>query len=145
MAELMIQRTLGNTLKACYPSDVGKIQKLKVGEFYACKIVKPRNLKHHRKFFTLIRLVFQNLPEGMEAMFKSDKDVLNEFKLQTGHYTKHNTLGGKVTYIPSSISFAAMNQDDFDVFYDRCIDIAIKYFFDGLGRKALKDEVINNY
>jgi len=143
--EILIQRTLDNKLVPVYPSDLDKLKKLSTDNNYSCSIKRPRNLKHHKKFFTLVELVWQNLPEKYIEDFKSKESLLNEFKFQTGHHKEHRTLSGRITYIPKSISFAAMDQEAFDKFYDKCLDIVLKYFFVGMDKKALRDEVINSY
>jgi hypothetical protein len=37
-------------------------------------------------------------------------------------------MNGKIVYVPKSINFASMDQTEFEKFYSRCIDTAIKYF-----------------
>lgn len=145
MAKILVRRTLDNKIAPVYPSDLDHLKKLSIEETYECDIKRPRNVKHHRKFFTLIELVWQNMPEKYSEDFKSKEDLLNEFKFQTGHRKEHRTLGGKITYVPKSISFASMDQDAFEIFYDACLEIVLKYFFIGMTNKNLRNEVIESY
>ena len=93
-------------LKPAYPEDSEKAHKMRTGEVYRVKVSMPRNVKFHRKFFTLINLVFDNLPEEIPArmpdgepiQIRSRKDLLWRIKMQIGHYEQKVTLGGKITY-----------------------------------------------
>ena len=49
-----------------YGSDLDEKKRLKKGEEVLCVIRKPRNYKFHKKFFALLRLTLDNLPERME-------------------------------------------------------------------------------
>ena len=56
------------------------------------------------------------------------EDLLTEIKLKTGHYTEHITTKGIVVYIPKSISFAKMDELQFQMFYSKVIDVVLRDF-----------------
>lgn len=45
-----------------YNTDLELKKHLKIGNVVKCKVSNPRNYEHHKKFFALVRLTFDNLP-----------------------------------------------------------------------------------
>lgn len=125
-----------------YDSDFDEKKRLKDGETVMCSIRKPRNYEFHKKFFALVRLVFNNLPEHIVRMLnvRSEEDMLDCFKLQLGLY-RQVWHGRRPVVKLGSISFAAMDETEFQKFYNRCIDITLTTFLRGTTRQELIDEV----
>ena len=125
-----------------YDSDYDEKKRLKEGETVMCTVRKPRNYSFHKKFFALVRLTFNNLPERLVRMLniRSEEDMLDAYKLELGLYTLvwH---GRRPVVKLGSISFAAMDETKFQKFYDRCVDITITTFLRGISRQDLIEEV----
>ncbi len=49
---------------------------------------------------------------------------------------------GKVAYLPKSISFAKMDQTEFDQFFDRTVELVCKHFLPGVRDEDLRREVL---
>lgn len=87
------------------------------GELVKVKITKARNLKHHKKFFSMLQLVFQN-----QEKFPTLRHLLTAVKLEAGWYEDGPVdFRGRPQYLPKSISFAKMDQTEFDDFYVQAI------------------------
>ena len=71
---------------------------------------RPRNYQFHKKFFAMIHMV-------AESMDKPEELVLKWIKIAVGLYDEMIMPGGKIVYVPRSISFAKMDQPEFDEFY----------------------------
>lgn len=127
-----------------YDSDYEERRRLKVGDTVLCKIAKPRNYEFHKKFFALVRLTFENLPERLHSMLniRNEEDMLTCLKLDLGLATivYH---GGRQIVRPGSISFSAMDNTEFERFYQRCVDIILHTYLRGTERQDLLDEVAN--
>ena len=125
-----------------YDSDFDEKKRLKDGETVMCSIRKPRNYEFHKKFFALVRLVFNNLPEHIVRMLnvRSEEDMLDCFKLQLGLY-RQVWHGRRPVVKLGSISFASMDETEFQKFYNRCIDITLTTFLRGTTRQELIEEV----
>jgi len=85
-------------------------QMIRPNTYLECKLVKKRNLKHHRKYWGLMNALsfhFENTPSGWHMYFKMKFLELEEFILPTG----------KKILFPSSIAFEKMNQLEFDHYY----------------------------
>ena len=105
------------------------------GEIVALELVRERNLQHHRKLFVLLSTIFEN-----QSAYKSLDDLLDVAKLSVGHCKAIQTKEGLVK-IPLSISFAAMDQDAFNAFYEKIVDWCVSTVIPGLSRRDLDAEV----
>lgn len=125
-----------------YDSDYDEKKKLRVGENVLCDISKPRNYEFHKKFFALIRLVFDNLPEHIADTFNiySEEDMLDALKVDLGLYNIVY-VGGKQLVKVGSISFAKMDNTEFERFYNRSIDIVLNKYMNGTERFDLIEEI----
>ena len=65
-----------------YDSDFDEKRKLKEGEKVLCHISRPRNYEFHKKFFALVRLTFDNLPERLVQMLS----------IRSEDYSPHNGM-----------------------------------------------------
>ena len=114
-----------------YDSDYDLKKRLRVGSVVKCKVSNPRNYEHHKKFFALVRLTFDNLPSNLAEYFKRD---LGYFK------TSLNERGEKeIEY--QSISFSAMEQHEFERFYNQCIDLVLYKYIKGIDKEDLITEI----
>ena len=109
---------------------------VKLGECVTVDVKKPRNLQHHRKFWKLMETICQN-----QEHYATAKDICTVFKFRIGHTKKILTRDGIVEE-PLSISFAAMDQDEFAAFYDRAVDFVLKEVIPGLKREDLERELM---
>lgn len=135
-----MRRTL-NHLAPCYADDLEKLKRLEHGRDYQVTVTRPRNIKHHRKYWALLNLVFDNLPEELEAHFKSVEDLHYEIKLQTGHRDKWTTMGGQEVWRVRSISFEKMDQTEFEAFYDAALDVITRYILPGIEKQELINQI----
>lgn len=106
-----------------YPVDEAVFESLKPANMYKCDIRRARNPQHHRKGFALINLIFES-----QERYRTIEDLLVELKLRTGWYREHVRTDGSIIYVPKSISFADMDQLEFERFYDAVADIAIQEY-----------------
>lgn len=78
---------------------------------------KNRILKHHRKLFAVIDVFLENLDIELTV-----EECLTYLKIKTGRYKKIKMNGADVI-IPNSISFAEMEQTEFEKFYNEALGI----------------------
>lgn len=115
---------------------------LKVGTDVKVRVSRPRNIKFHHKFFALLQLTLDNLPEKLQADkgIYSLEALLAALKIDLGYFTTHNVNGHEVVKL-RSISFANMSQQDFERFYDLSITCILNNYLRGTNRKDLEQEV----
>ena len=90
--------------------------KIKEGEWVQVEIKKPRNIYFHRKYFAMLNIVLDN-----QTKYANVNDLLTEIKLRLGHYQEYIDHQGRLIYVPRSISFAAMDDLEFQKFYSKTI------------------------
>ena len=135
----MFQKHLG-TLRPAEPAAEEVLARIKHDDIVRVEIKKPRNLLHHRKFWALMNLVFEN-----QDHYRSADEVCTAFKFATGHYDEQRYVIKGETYlhrVPRSISFAKMSQDEFANFYERAIQFLITEVIPGLDRADLERELM---
>jgi len=126
-------------LSALYPVDeAGEavIRKFGLGEIVSVDVTRPRNVAFHRKFFMLLQIILQN-----QEHYKSIDDLLEVCKLATGHCHTIQTKALGDVKITDSISFAKMDNNSFNSFYERAIQWVIMEVIPGLDRHDLDEEV----
>lgn len=125
-----------------YDSDYEQKQRLRVGDTVLCSIRKPRNYEFHKKFFALVRLTFDNLPEHLVRMLNihSEESMLDNLKLDLGYYSIIYHARKPVIKL-GSISFAKMDETEFQTFYNRCIDIVLTNYLRGTTREEILNEI----
>ena len=126
-----------------YDSDHDLKQRLRVGSTVRRRVSQPRNYEFHKKFFALVRLTYDNLPLPLVERWniRSVDDMLRRFKRDLGYFTATvNDLGEReIEY--SSISFAAMDEEEFERFYNGSVNLVLDKYIRGLEREDLLTEV----
>ncbi|MDP9090306.1 MAG: DUF1367 family protein [Pseudomonadota bacterium] len=116
MADLYLTRTVFGLAAT---DDAGKeiLRKIKVGKTVKAEITTPRNIKHHKKFFALLNTVW-----AATGDWASVDDLLIELKFNLG-ITREVVIRktGEVVKLVGSISFASMDQQAFDLFYESAV------------------------
>lgn len=113
--------------------DVAKLQKIKTGAPVRCDITQMRNPLFHRKFFSLIKFLFdiwsESVPpktyKGVEvipSMERFRKDII----ILTGRYEAHYNIRGDVRLEADSIAFSKMSQEEFEGLYSDVINVALQ-------------------
>lgn len=110
-------------------------KKLKDGEEIFCEYKPRRNYKFHKKLFSMLNLVKDN-----QNYYKSVDNILTECKFRAGYYEIHVSYDGLQTFIPKSINFASMDNDEFERFYSSAIDTCLALV--PMGRKELEDAIL---
>jgi hypothetical protein len=115
--KFQLVRTL-NGFKFAHDSDLEKGRKIKVGDFVNCDIKKPRNYMFHKKFFALVELVFQNQD------LTDDKDNLRAYLTVKAGFYETITSDIGVMYLPKSISFAKMDEIEFEELFIKFLNVS---------------------
>ena len=125
----------GNALHPTHDSDRELVNKLKTGEAYKAKIVKPRNYEFHKKYFALLNLAFNNQDE-----FDNFEKFRFIMTMKAGFFDAIKTDKG-VVYMPRSISFASMDDVEFERVYNAMIQEVIT--LTGADEELINTELIN--
>lgn len=113
---------------------------LKLGDMVAVDGRKPRTIKHHAKFFTLLKIVQDNSED-----FDSVEQVLYAVKAALGRGQWIRPAGARrELFIPESISFGSMDQTEFERFYSDAVNAIVKHFLPGVPAEQL-DAIVMEY
>lgn len=115
-------------------TDYDAKQALQLGHGYKAKISMPRNIKFHRKFFGLMKTVFDN-QEQFDNMEYMRKEIIKA----AGFYNSYFGIDGVEIIEAKSIKFGSMGEDEFSELYNRVLDVVVEHF--GHDRQALRDEI----
>ena len=155
----------GGHLRPATDEALAWVRRMNPGNIIECDVVRPRSQQHHRLFFALLKIVSDNHPDGASVDM-----LLDIIKLGVGHTTLVKlpqrvlgriiaqlmpwlkqfipssyldiTLRGDVYYaVPKSISFAAMDEDEFGEFFNKAVDYIIAEILPGIDKDALTREV----
>lgn len=127
----------GNHLVAAETMSLEAIQTIKKGETVTAVIRRNRNPKHHKKLFALLKIVFE-----AQNIFATTHELLTAIKMATGLFEIGKTVDGIPFAVPQSINFASMDQNRFEEWYNKAVDVIITKIVPGINRCDLEDSVM---
>lgn len=127
-----------------YDSDLDEKHRLRIGDNVLCTIKRPRNYEFHKKYFALLRLTVADLPHLIQQQMQifTEEDLLDCLKIDLGLFTTR-WHGGRQIVKTGSISFAKMDNTEFEKFFARSVDAILRIYLRGTDRQALIEEVEN--
>ena len=135
--------TLHNTshgLIPQYDEDYEEKKKLKIGQNYVAEITQPRNLGFHRKFFALVKIGYDNLPEDLIDPHPSFDVYRKMCIVRAGFYRIYKTERGQFIEA-ESMSFGNMSEERFSELYNRILDVILLDV--GMVSSELEDMVLD--
>lgn len=133
-------------LQAYSDEDYELLKKVKVGTIVKAKIVQPRNVKFHRKFFALINAAWDCLTEQQRTNLRS-KDTFREQLLITSGFSESlfDINGQQFLERARSISFAKMDEPSFNEVYNRVLDTILTLLIANGVSEAEFNNILSNY
>jgi len=136
--KITLIKQLNNTFKLAYPSDYDNAKKIPLNEPFEYKYKMSRNLGFHKKFFALINMLFDN-----QEQFTNKDFMRKQLTIEAGYFTEEVGFHGEVIKEAISISFASMDEIEFQEYYNRFIDTIVRlYKWD---RQDLVDNVLQYF
>ncbi len=132
--KVLLQKAL-NSLRPADETAEDALRGIKNGEVVSVDIRRPRNLDHHRKFFAMLKIVFDN-----QDYYQSLDDLRAVCLCEIGHCITVQRPTGYIKY-PKSISFANMDQIQFNELYDKAVTWVCSVVIPGLNERDLSEEV----
>jgi hypothetical protein len=125
-------KTAGGNLWPVDDMDAEKLKRFKTGEQYEIEIKLSRNPAFHRKVFAFFNFCFAHWKGGHE--FQCEHKQFDVFRSQltalAGFYDSYDKIGGGVRVEAKSISYASMEQDEFEKCYVALTNAAMKHIFE---------------
>jgi hypothetical protein len=106
----------GQSLVGADTDSVAVLGKLPFGKLLRCEVKEPRNAGHHRLFWATCQRI-------ADAIGSNADTVCDVLKVETNHCTWVKTkTHGRIPF-PKSISFAKMDQQAFETFWESCLNV----------------------
>jgi len=135
--KFLAHKMLG-TLRPVDSAGEEAMSRIKNGSLVQIEVKQPRSLQHHRLYWALVSLVWDNIDH---ARYPSIEDLHGAIKIAAGIRTRIELPNGEVGFMPGSIAFHKMSQDEFNSFYNTVSDLISKHFLPGVTGSVLKQEV----
>lgn len=118
------------------------------GEYLALEYRRPRIGWMHRKFFAMLNHGFEHWETGRKRKTYKGMPVEKNFEnfrkdviILAGYYTQSFDLKGRLVLEAKSISFAKMEQDEFEKLYDSVANVLLEQVLTNYKRADL-DKVV---
>lgn len=137
MPEVTLIKSPAGSLVPFSEEDVDKLRKIKTGAPVRCDIAQMRNPLFHRKFFSLIKFLFDIWSETIPRQAYKGVDVMPSMErfrkdliILTGRYEASYNIRGEVRLEAASIAFSKMSQEEFEKLFSDVINVALKKVID---------------
>lgn len=117
------------------------MRRWKIGETLRCTVKKPRSYRNHKRYFALITIVWENLPEQYHARWPSMEVFRKAVQIAAGHVDEIITLDGEVQLIPRSIAYDSLDEMEFSKVFSETMVVCAKLLGDA-GMHELEEEVM---
>jgi len=136
MSKITLVKADGNRFIPAYDSDWQMARKIKTGAIITVSFVKERNILLHKKFFSLINLVFDN-----QEIYTNIDDLRKDLTIEAGFYEEvSNMFTGEVYRKAKSINFSSMDDVEFSELYKAMIDTVVRVF--GWSGKDIEENIL---
>jgi hypothetical protein len=125
----------------------GFIKKMKVGELAHSDFKRVRNYKFHKKYFALVMFAFDQWePQGGltyqgQPVMKNKERFRKDVAILAGFFESTVNLKGEVRLEAKSISFAQMDEIEFEALYSATLNVILSRVLTRYSRADL-DEVV---
>lgn len=129
----------GGTLVPASDAESEKMTRFKTGELYEVDMKLSRNPEFHRKAFKFLNFCFEFWKGTNEFQNEAKQfDVFrNHLTVLAGFYDSYYGIDGRVRVEAHSLSFASMDQEEFEKFYHAAISVAMKEVFKTVDENTL--------
>jgi hypothetical protein len=113
----IILRKQGDALVATDEESAAALARIKEGKEVYAQVVRARNSRQHRLFFSLAKIVADSMDLTVDIV---RKDAL----IALGHTDTWIGPSGRIRIEPKSMAFVdGMKQDEFDAFMDKAVNL----------------------
>ncbi len=131
-SDIYLIKTGSNTLGPADQASAVVITGIKLGKTVKAKITNPRNYRFLQKYMVLIGFGFEYFepPESHWKGMAAEKDIeiyRSDVQILAGHYVPKYHIDGSVTLISKSISFANMDDTEFNKVYKSVFSVIWKH------------------
>lgn len=131
-------------LKPMYDEDYDEKRRLRIGQVYKAKIVVPRNIELHRKYFSMLNCAWDLLTERQREFFGTKESFRKTVQVAAGYCERVYNLDIKSwVEIPRSIAFDKMKGDEFERLYNDVREVLLTVFLKHITIEQFEETLIN--
>ena len=143
MTEIAYIKSHGGQL---IPLDGDSLKHAKMGDVVRGKFSVMRNGRFFRKWWKLVEYAYDHwepaeLPCRWGTPEKNKENFRKDLTILAGHYVSYYRVDGSMQVVARSISWASMEEEDFDKFYSATVDAVLKHILTKYTREDL-DQVV---
>jgi predicted nucleotide-binding protein (sugar kinase/HSP70/actin superfamily) len=135
----------GGVFKPLTPQDEESLRRFKVGDVMEVNPTKVRNPKFHAKFFAMLNVgydAFEPVVEYKGEVVRKNFDKFrSDITILAGYYTIEVGVKMEPIAVAKSISFASMNDDEFEKLYSDVADVLLTRVLTNYTRENLDNVV----
>ncbi len=109
-----------------------RIRSLPVGKVIKIIVSLPRNYENHKRFFSFLKTTFE-----IQDHFTDPEIYRKWIEMKAGHFVTAVAPNGTMIFLPKSISFSAMSEDEFQKMFKKCIDVFLEVWGDRITEEEL--------
>ncbi len=120
------------------------------GEVFSVSLTFPRDPVKHRKFFALLNVGFEHWQAKRKhktyrgvPVEKNFDTFRKDVTILAGYYEQHFDLQGRMKLEAQSISFANMEDDEFERLYDAVAQVLLEQVLTTYAGRAELDEIVD--
>lgn len=134
MAIYQMIKSAGGVFIPAYERECTALQAFRNGEQYEIEIKRTRNPQFHRKVFAFFNFCFQHWSaDKTEWEHFDDRTQFDTFRehltVLAGYKVVSYTIDGRMRVEAESLSYAGMEQPEYEACYQALISAAIKHIF----------------
>lgn len=112
------------------------LRKYKDGAYVTIEVKQPRNPYFHRLFFALLHKVFEN-----QERYPTEDHLRIALTYEAGYYKEYPMSDGLLVTVPDSIAYEAMDQKQFEEYFNRVCDVILRDYMPDMTHESLIDEI----
>lgn len=131
MATEIFVRKLYDSFAPVDMAALEQMEQLKMNGEYLAVLTQPRNIFFHRKFFALLNVAYKawdkpELEHKGEQVSADFEQFRSDVIILAGHYKKYINIKGELRLKAKSISFAKMDEVEFQKLYSSVVDVILQ-------------------
>lgn len=144
--EIVVAKLASGILVPVDSDSIEYLQKKKIGVGFRVSIKSYRNYKFHKKFFCLLNYAFDiwnpaHVIHGGYVGKKEQEEFRNNITILCGHHREVTDIFGRFHLRAKSISFAALDQEEFEKLYSKAIDVILKHILTNYTKDDLESTI----
>lgn len=136
MSETLLMKRVMGSLRPIDAQGEAALEGVRTDEIVSVEIKRPRNVRFHRKWFAIVSAVFPH-----QSLYPTVRVLNNAIKAATGLAKTYALPDGRIIIDTESISFAKMDEAEFEQWAERAIDFVLAHILPRVNKDDLRDEV----